>query len=151
MSSPDLALVGPEVSGAGDAIAAWVASALAEYAGTVDALHVASADAGAREALAFWAAALDVGVARATPAAFPWTLANSPTGRISTALGITGPCATYVGEGALDEARLNAEADVAEGASTRALVVELAGLDEIGVAGGPTRVALSAWVVAGDH
>ena len=86
----------------GEAVAAWVAVRLggvepALPAGDRVALHVATPDSGSREALAFWQAAQTTGVALAAPGAFPWTLSNSVTGRISLALGVTGPCTTWVG------------------------------------------------------
>ena len=100
---------GPVVTASGDAVAAWAADVLATWVGGWDclpaptALVVATREAGSREALAFWSAARATGLALAAPRAFPWTLANAPAGRISTELGITGPCTTLVGSGA-DEA-----------------------------------------------
>jgi 3-oxoacyl-(acyl-carrier-protein) synthase len=131
--------------GAGDATAAWAASVLSDASLTADALYVATTDGGAREALAFWSAARDTGLAFANPSAFPWTLANSATGKISQVLGITGPCTTYVGgEEAVAEAEQDAAADLADGLVTSALVVSLRGEGPISPDGGVVRVALSA-------
>ena len=94
--------VSEPLDGAGEAVAGWVAARLAEAepalpGGDRVALHVATPDSGSREALAFWRAAQVTGYALAAPGAFPWTLSNSVTGRISLALGVTGPCTTWVG------------------------------------------------------
>jgi hypothetical protein len=138
----------PELDGSGDHIAAWVAETLASAGVDGDALYVATPDAGAREALAFWAAAQQTGLAFAAPAAFPWTLANSPTGRISQALGIRGPCTTYVGgDEAHDEARTAAGDDLASGLVSRAVVVALCGDRPVRATGGPVHVELSAEVL----
>lgn len=134
--------------GAGDATAAWAASVLVEAGMRADALYVATSDGGAREALAFWATAQETGLAFANPSAFPWTLANSATGRISQALAVNGPCTTYVGgEDALEAALQDAGADVEAGLVDRALVVSLRGLDPIEPGGGPVRVALLAEIL----
>ena len=88
------------------------------------ALHVATPDSGSREALAFWRAAQVTGYALAAPGAFPWTLSNSVTGRISLALGVTGPCTTWVGgREAGAEAELAARLDLEDGLVDHALVV----------------------------
>ena len=138
----------PELPGAGDATATWAAAVLEEAEFEADALYVATTDGGAREALAFWAAAHETGLAFANPAAFPWTLANSATGRISQVLGITGPCTTYVGgDEALAEAEQDAETDLADGLVRSALVVSLRGETPIGPAGGPVLVRLTARVL----
>lgn len=143
-----LARTSPELSGTGDETAAWAARTLREEGLTADALYVATTDGGAREALAFWAAAQETGLAFANPAAFPWTLANSATGRISQVLAITGPCTTYVGgDEALAEAQRDAETDLADGLVRTALVVSLAGETPILPAGGPVRVRLTARVL----
>jgi 3-oxoacyl-(acyl-carrier-protein) synthase len=146
-----LACTSLPLPGAGDATAAWAASVLAGAGLSADALYVATSDGGAREALAFWAAAQETGFAFANPGAFPWTLANSATGRISQALGINGPCTTYVGgEEAVAAARQDAVDDVAGGLATSALVVSLRGEDPILTDGGPVRVLLVAQLVGAD-
>lgn len=102
--------ISPPLTGASDEAATWAAETLAEAGLDGPALYVATPDAGSREALAFWAVAQETGLAFSPPAAFPWTLANSPTGRISHRLAITGPCWTFVGgDEAWDEALLAAE------------------------------------------
>jgi len=140
----------PDLPGAGDATAAWAAGALLEAGLTADALYVATTDGGAREALAFWAAASETGLAFANPGAFPWTLSNSATGKLSQVLGITGPCTTYVGDDeAWEEATLDAWADLAEGLVGSALVVSLCGEGPILPEGGPVRVRLTAHRLVG--
>jgi 3-oxoacyl-[acyl-carrier-protein] synthase II len=117
-------------------------------------LYVATPDSGAREAVAFWAAAQVTGLAFAAPAAFPWTLVNSTAGRISLELGVTGPCTTLVGgDDAVDEAAWLAAADVAEGVVQRAIVVRLAALSDPSIApvDAPARFELSVRVLdSGD-
>jgi len=138
----------PELEVAGEAAATWAAERLAEAGVAGDGLYVATPDAGAREALAFWAAAGQTGYAFAAPAAFPWTLANSPTGRISQRLGITGPCVTLVGDQeAVDEAMLMAYDDLAAGRVGTAVVVRLASTDPVRADGAPTRLVLEAVVL----
>lgn len=145
--------VSDPLPGSGDAAAAWAAQTLLEAGlgpdldgvAAVEALHLATSDGGAREALAFWAAARRTGLSVAAPAAFPWTLSTSVTGRISQALQITGACTTYVGgDEALSEALIGAGDDVSDGLARSALVVSLRGLDPIGPEGGPTRLELVA-------
>ena len=89
------------------------------------ALHVATPDSGSREALAFWRAAQVTGYALAAPGAFPWTLSNSVTGRISLALGVTGPCTTWVGgrTSALPRPSWRPTCDLEDGIVDHALVV----------------------------
>lgn len=143
-----LDLTSPELPGAGDATALWAASALHERGFTGDALYVATTDGGAREALAFWDAAATTGLAFANPAAFPWTLANSVTGKISLVLGITGPCTTYVGgTEALTEAEQDASADLADGICESALVVSIRGEGVILPAGGTVHVRMTGRVL----
>ena len=60
-------------------------------------LSVATLDGGARESVHFWCESLASGLAFANPRPFPWTLANSPTGRIARELGVRGPTFTLVG------------------------------------------------------
>ena len=145
-----LDLTSPELSGAGDATAVWAAAALQERGLRADALYVATTDGGAREALAFWDHAHATGLGFANPAAFPWTLANSATGKISLVLGITGPCTTYVGgDEAVAEAEQDAAADCADGLFARALVVSLRGVGPIQPVGGSVRVRMTARLVTG--
>lgn len=143
-----LSLISPDLPGAGDATAAWAARALQDAGLSGEALYVATTDGGAREALAFWAAAQQTGLGFANPGPFPWTLANSATGRISQVLGITGPCTTYVGgEEAVAEAEQDAGADLEEGLVTSALVVALAGVGPVPPDGGTVTVQLTAQVL----
>jgi hypothetical protein len=136
----------PELDGAGEHIAAWAAETLAGL--DADALYVATPDGGAREAIAFWTEALATGLAFAAPGAFPWTLANSPTGRISQRLGIRGPCTTYVGgDEALDEARTHARDDLFAGLVSRALVVQLRGDRPVGATSDAVRIELDAEIL----
>lgn len=146
----------PELVAEGDAAAAWAATTLAGLlAGELaagrgpDALYVATPDAGAREALAFWRSATETGYRFASPAGFPWTLSNSPTGRISLELGITGPCLTLVGaDEAVAAARETALADLAYRLVERPLVVHLRGDRPVRAESGPVRLRLSAWLYA---
>ena len=138
---------------AGEALAAWVAARLAEAQpalprGDRVALHVATPDSGSREALAFWRAAQTTGYALAAPGAFPWTLSNSVTGRISVALGVTGPCTTWVGgDEAATEAELTAHLDLDDRLVDHALVVTVAGLDPPDAVGSPVQVVLTVSVL----
>lgn len=144
----DVEWTSDELVVAGDKAAAWAGSTLAAWLAdgeAPDAVYVATPDGGAREALAFWRAAHDTGFAFAAPAAFPWTLANSPTGRISLDLGVRGPCHTFVGgDEAVDEARRTAEDDLALGLVGRPLVVWLRGDRPVDADGSPARLLLSA-------
>ena len=147
-ATPELACTSLPLPGAGGATAAWAASVLAQAGLTAEALYVATSDGGAREALSFWAGARETGLAFANPAAFPWTLANSATGRISQVLGINGPCTTYVGGAeAVEAAGQDAADDVASGLVASALVVALSGEDPIPPEGGPVRVRVVARLV----
>ncbi|WP_392543315.1 hypothetical protein [Oryzobacter telluris] len=138
---------------AGESVAAWVAARLTEAdpplpTGDAVVLHVATPDNGSREALAFWHAAHTTGFALAAPGAFPWTLSNSVTGRISVALGLTGPCTTWVGGPEAEaEAELAARLDLEDGLATRALVVTVSGWPEPDAAGSPARIRLTATVL----
>ncbi len=138
---------------AGEAVAAWVAARLGEAdpalpSGPRVALHVATPDNGAREALAFWRAAQTTGYALAAPGAFPWTLSNSVTGRISVALGVTGPCTTWVGgPEAVTEAELAARLDLDDGLVDEAVVVAVAGVEAPDADGSPVCVELRVWVL----
>jgi hypothetical protein len=114
----------------GDDLAAWAAVTLADAGCAGDGLYVATTTAGGRESVAFWRNGLDVGLAFANPKAFPWTLANSPTGAIARALGVRGPTYTLVGtEGAVDAVLAHAAADLADGLVKAAVVVGLDGVD----------------------
>jgi 3-oxoacyl-(acyl-carrier-protein) synthase len=121
----------PEMERRDDATAAWVAGILAERFGdsTISGLYLATSDSGASESIDFWRSALETGLAFAGPGAFPWTLANSPTGRIAARLGIRGPTYTLVGGAdALAAAAGHALDDVACGVGP-ALLVALDGTD----------------------
>lgn len=141
------------LDGAGAVVAAWVAARLGEAEpalprGERVALHVATPDSGSREALAFWQAAQNTGYALAAPGAFPWTLSNSVTGRISLALGVTGPCTTWVGGcEAATEAELAAHLDLDDGLADHALVVRVAGASPPDAARSPVRVVLTVSVL----
>jgi 3-oxoacyl-(acyl-carrier-protein) synthase len=141
------------LDGAGDAVADWVAARLtdAEPAlprGDRVSLHVATPDNGSREALAFWCAAQVTGYALAAPGAFPWTLSNSVTGRISLALGLTGPCTTWVGaDEATTEAELAARLDLDDGLVDHALVVSMRGDEPPDAGGSALRVQLTVSVL----
>ena len=60
------------------------------------ALLVVSDDAGAATAVRFWHDALAVGLAVASPGAFPWCLANAPCAAIAQRFGVTGPNLTWL-------------------------------------------------------
>ena len=141
------------LDGSGEAVAAWVAARLTETEpalprGDRVALHVATPDSGSREALAFWRAAQVTGYALAAPGAFPWTLSNSVTGRISLALGVTGPCTTWVGaEEAAAEAELAAHLDLEDGLVDHVLVVTVSGAEPPDAAGSPVQVRLTVTVL----
>jgi hypothetical protein len=146
-----LSWTSPELPGTGDAAATWAADVLHEAGLAADALYVATTDAGAREALAFWAAAQDTGLTFANPRDFPWTLSNSVTGKISQVLGITGACTTYVGgDNAVAEAELDAQADLADGLVESALVVSLQGTEPVPATGGSARLRLIARLATND-
>lgn len=145
--------VSEPLDGAGETVAAWVAARLGEVvpalpSGTRVALHVATPDSGSREALSFWRAAHVTGLALAAPGAFPWTLSNSVTGRISLALGVTGPCTTWVGgPEAAAEAALAAREDLDDDLVDHALVVTVAGAEPPDAVGSPVCVDLTASVL----
>lgn len=141
------------IDATGEAVAAWVAARLGGVEpplprGDRVALHVATPDSGSREALAFWRAAQATGFALAAPGAFPWTLSNSVTGRVSLALGVTGPCTTWVGGlEATTEAELAARLDLDDGLVDAALVVTVAGGEPVDAVGSPVRVVLTVAVL----
>ena len=60
------------------------------------ALLVVSDDAGSATAVSFWRDALSTGLAVASPAAFPWCLANAPCASIAQRFGVTGPNLTWL-------------------------------------------------------
>jgi hypothetical protein len=112
-------------------LARWAADELLSLGWSADGLYVATSNAGHRESVEFWRAALDTGLAFANPRLFPWTLANSPTGAIAQALGIRGPTYTMVGR---DDAAAgiveHAEDDLVDGLVSRAIVVAVARGDD---------------------
>jgi 3-oxoacyl-(acyl-carrier-protein) synthase len=131
------------VLGDGQDLAAWAAEVLTAAGLTGDGLYVATTTAGSREAVDFWRDAKAVGLAFANPRLFPWTLANSPTGAMASALGIRGPAYTLVGTAdAVDAAFGHAADDLREGIVGAALVVAVDGL------GG--HCELAAVALAGD-
>jgi hypothetical protein len=145
--------VSAPLDAAGEAVAAWVAARLTEVepalpAGDRVALHVATPDSGSHEALAFWRAAHVTGFALAAPGAFPWALSNSVTGRVSLAVGVTGPCTTWVGgPEAVTEAELGARLDLDDGIVDSALVVTVAGTRPPDAGGSPVQVELTVTVL----
>jgi hypothetical protein len=60
------------------------------------ALLVLTEDAGSATALRFYAEALAIGPALASPAAFPWCLANAPCGMLARRFGFRGPNVTWM-------------------------------------------------------
>jgi hypothetical protein len=125
----------PSIERRGEATARWVAETLANRFGTsaIAGLSVATADAGASESIDFWASAVATGLPYANPGPFPWTLANSPTGRIAQRMEIRGPTYTLVGGGqALSAAAGHAIDEVAKGIG-RVLLVALDGSGEASV------------------
>ena len=60
------------------------------------ALLVVSDDAGSATAVKFWRDALSTGLAVASPAAFPWCLANAPCALVAQRFGVTGPNLTWL-------------------------------------------------------
>ncbi len=90
---------------------------------------MATLDSGARESVHFWKTSLAQGLAFANPRPFPWTLANSPTGRIAQSLGIRGPTYTIIGRAdALTAALDQALEELAAGRARRVLVAALDGI-----------------------
>jgi hypothetical protein len=123
------------------AVARWAGETLEELGAGVDALLVATSDAGARESVRFWRESRVTGLTFANPRAFPWTLANSPAGEIARLLGVRGPTFTLVGGGDAAAAALaHALDELAAGRARRALVAALDGVGE--------RTRLAAVVVA---
>lgn len=105
----------------------WAVDELSTLGWEADGLYVATSNAGHRESVEFWRAALDTGLAFANPRLFPWTLANSPTGAIAQGIGVRGPTYTMVGrkDAALGVVE-HAEDDLGDGLVARALIVALA-------------------------
>ena len=105
-------------------------------AGDVDGLYVATATPAGRVGRVL-AAALETGLAFANPRLFPWTLANSPTGRSPEPSTCAGPTYTLVGgDDAVAGALEHAADDLAAGIVTAALVVAVDVVD-----GAPTPTA----------
>jgi hypothetical protein len=71
------------------------------------------------------------------------------TGRVSLAVGVTGPCTTWVGgPEAATEAELAARLDLEDGLVDHALVVLVAGAEPPDAVGSPARVTLTVSVLA---
>jgi 3-oxoacyl-(acyl-carrier-protein) synthase len=112
-----------------EAVAAWAAETLGGIGSGADALCVATLDSGARESVHFWKASRASGLSFANPRPFPWTLANSPTGRIGQNLNVRGPSFTIVGRAeALAAALDHALEELASGRARRTLVAALDGI-----------------------
>lgn len=117
---------------AADGVAAWAAEMLAEIGRGTDVLSVATLDGGARESVHFWCESLASGLAFANPRPFPWTLANSPTGRIARELGVRGPTFTLVGRvEALTGAFEHALEELTSSGVEKALLVAFDGISEV--------------------
>jgi len=118
----------PALEPGDDAVASWAARTLAGLGAGADALCVATLDSGARESVHFWRESR-AELAFANPRAFPWTLANSPTGRIAQELGVRGPTFTLVGRAeALHAALAHALDELESGRAGRVLVAALDGV-----------------------
>jgi 3-oxoacyl-(acyl-carrier-protein) synthase len=102
-------------------------------------LFVVSDNAGTATSLAFWSEALRTGVDVASPALFPWCLANAPCGALARHFHVTGPNATWLGDGEALLAALEAAADALEDARLDAVIVVAL---EIAKAGGGNALAL---------
>lgn len=108
----------------GDALGAWIVEEVRDLADGCDAVFAASATAGGREAVAFWADALERGARFANPRAFPWTLSSAPVGHLAMVMGITGPVVNLVGGVEAWDAAVEAAFDAVEdGIARRALVL----------------------------
>jgi 3-oxoacyl-(acyl-carrier-protein) synthase len=87
-------------------------------------LYLATGDAGVAVSGGFWAAALAESPRFASPADFPWTLANAPAGLLARELAIRGPNYTLVGGAdAMLAALEHAREDLGRGRIGEALVV----------------------------
>lgn len=111
-----------------DATADWVADRVAALVSRDTAaatgVYLATRDAGAAAALAFWCRARADGVGFASPAAFPATLASSLATGVALRFGLMGANHSLVGgddasAGAIDAARW----ELAEGSVDRAIVI----------------------------
>lgn len=119
----------PRLQRADEAVSAWAAETLSGIGSGAEALCVATLDSGAWESVHFWKTGLASGLAFANPRPFPWTLANSPTGRIAQSLGVRGPTFTIVGRAdALTAALDHALLELASGRARRVLVAALDGI-----------------------
>ena len=119
----------PRFQPGAEAVAAWAAETLGGIGAGAEALCVATLDSGARESVHFWQASRASGLAYANPRPFPWTLANSPTGRIAQNLGVRGPTFTIVGRAdALTAALDQALEELASRRVGRVLVAALDGI-----------------------
>jgi hypothetical protein len=116
----------PKLDGGDAEVAVWAGETLAAHGFGGDALCLATLDSGASQSIRFWRDARETGLAFANPRGFPWTLANSPAGRIAQELGIRGPTYTLVGRTpALAGAFEHALELVSAGTVSHALVVAL--------------------------
>lgn len=89
-------------------------------------LIVASDNAGTATSVQFWSDAMRTGVAVASPALFPWCLANAPCGVLARRFNVTGPNSTLLGEGDALLAALDTASDqLAQGQVDCAVVVAL--------------------------
>jgi 3-oxoacyl-(acyl-carrier-protein) synthase len=119
----------PRLQPADGAVAAWAAETLDGIGSRAEALCVATLDSGARESVHFWRASRANGLSFANPRPFPWTLANSPAGRIAQSLDVRGPTFTIVGRAdALTAALDQALEELASGRARQVLVAALDGI-----------------------
>ena len=122
---------GTEQRDSDEELAAMVCQAVApllnpSVCGQQRGLYLATSDAGISRAVQFWADALAETPRFASPAGFPWTLANSPAALIARELDIRGPNHTNVGEQeALDAAMAQGRSDLQSGRIREALVVTM--------------------------
>ncbi len=87
-------------------------------------IYLASRDAGIMASVDFWRAALADSPRFASPADFPWTLANAPAGLLARELGIQGPNHTLVGGAdAMLAALEHAYADLADRSVDEAVII----------------------------
>jgi 3-oxoacyl-(acyl-carrier-protein) synthase len=87
-------------------------------------IYLATGDAGVVASVGFWAAALAESPRFASPADFPWTLANAPAGLLARELAIRGPSYTLVGDAdAMLAAFEHAIDDLERGVVAEAIVV----------------------------
>lgn len=96
----------------------------AAYEPDTAALYVASSNLGFHSATEFWAEARRVGLGVASPALFPWTLANAACGSIARRFRFRGPSFTFTGRRAAAMAALSqAHSDLAWGRASTGCVV----------------------------